>query len=75
RFPPDAYALILERKRRPGESDRFQWFCPSCDCLLHEEEFTVSDYRTDPVSQAYRRFFDGEEFRTCKRCGTVMPAP
>ena len=37
RFPSDAFALIVERKRRPGEVDRFQWFCPRCDHLLHEE--------------------------------------
>jgi 3-hydroxyanthranilate 3,4-dioxygenase len=28
RFPPDAFVLVLERKRRPGDIDRFQWFCP-----------------------------------------------
>jgi 3-hydroxyanthranilate 3,4-dioxygenase len=27
------------------------------------------------VSKAYKNFFDSEEFRTCKACGTVMPAP
>ncbi len=37
RFPPDAYLLVIERQRRPGEVDRFRWFCPSCDELLHEE--------------------------------------
>src|SRR5215467_3797601 len=37
RFPPDAFALIIERKRRPGEIDRFQWYCPKCDAVLHEE--------------------------------------
>jgi 3-hydroxyanthranilate 3,4-dioxygenase len=75
RFPPDAFALILERKRRPGEIDRFHWFCPNCDHFLHEEQFSVTDYSADPVSQAYKRFFDNEEFRTCKSCATVMPAP
>lgn len=75
RFPPDAFALILERKRRDGEIDRFQWFCPKCDALLHEETFVVSDYAQDPVSKAYKRFFDSKEFRTCKKCGEVMPAP
>lgn len=75
RFPPDAFVLVIERKRREGEVDRFQWFCPSCDAFLHEETFVVSDYGTDPVSKAYRNFFDSEEFRTCKKCGTVMPAP
>lgn len=75
RFPPDAYALILERKRRDGEIDRFQWYCPSCDALLHEEKAEVKDYREDYVSKAYQRLFDNEEFRTCKQCGEVMPKP
>jgi 3-hydroxyanthranilate 3,4-dioxygenase len=35
----------------------------------------VADYRSDPVSKAYQTFFDSEEFRTCKKCGTVMPKP
>ena len=75
RFPPDAYALIVERKRRPGEIDRFHWYCQKCDGFLHEETFVVKDYTEDPVSKAYRNFFDSEAFRTCKKCGTVMPAP
>lgn len=75
RFPPDAFVLVIERKRRSGEVDRFQWFCPSCDSLLHEERFVVSDYTADPVSQAYRNFFDSETYRTCANCGTVMPKP
>lgn len=75
RFAPDAFALISERKRRPGEIDRFHWYCARCDNLLHEESFIVHDYRADPVSQAYKNFFDSEDFRTCKNCGDVMPAP
>ena len=75
RFAPDAFALISERKRRPGEIDRFHWYCARCDNLLHEESFIVHDYRADPVSQAYKNFFDSEEFRTCKKCGDVMSAP
>lgn len=75
RFPADAFALISERKRCAGEIDRFQWFCARCDTLLHEETFIVEDYALDPVSKAYQRFFDSQEFRTCKNCGEVMPAP
>ena len=74
RFPPDAFALISERKRREGETDRFQWYCPRCDALLHEETFVVRDYAEDPVSKAYRRFFENVDFRTCKKCREVMPA-
>ena len=75
RFPPDAFALILERRRRPGEVDRFLWFCPKCDHKMHDAKFVVEDYRTDPVSKVYKEFFDSEALRTCGSCGNVMPAP
>jgi 3-hydroxyanthranilate 3,4-dioxygenase len=75
RFAPDSYLLVIERPRRAGEVDRFQWFCPRCDAPLHEEAAEVLDYRSDPVSKAYARFFDSEDFRTCRACGHVMPRP
>jgi len=75
RFAPDALLFVIERGRRAGEIDRFHWYCPSCDHFLHEETFVVADYAADPVSKAYRRFFDSEAARTCSACGHVMPAP
>ncbi len=75
RFPPDAFALITENRRKEGQIDEFHWYCPNCDSLLHKEFFVVTDYAQDPVSKAYARFFESEEFRTCKACGAVMPAP
>ena len=75
RFAPDSFALISERKRRTGETDKFHWYCAKCDTLLHEEQFVVDDYAKDPVSKAYERFYAREEFRTCKNCGDIMPAP
>lgn len=75
RFPPEAFALISERKRRPGEIDKFHWYCQKCDTLLHEETFVVSDYTLDPVSKAYQRFFENLDYRTCRNCGDVVPAP
>jgi 3-hydroxyanthranilate 3,4-dioxygenase len=75
RFPPDAFLLVMERKRLKGEIDRFHWFCPNCDTFLHEETFIVKDYRLDPVSLAYKNFFESEEFRTCVSCGNIMPSP
>jgi 3-hydroxyanthranilate 3,4-dioxygenase len=75
RFASDSFQLVIERARLPGEIDRFHWFCQSCDHFLHEETYVVDDYRADPVTQAYRNFYDSEEFRTCKKCGTTAPAP
>jgi 3-hydroxyanthranilate 3,4-dioxygenase len=75
RFAPDSFQLVIERARVPGDIDRFVWFCQSCDEFLHEETYVVDDYRADPVTQAYRNFYDSEAHRTCKKCGSIMPAP
>ena len=64
RRAPETFTFVSERKRHEGEVDRFHWYCEKCDGFLHEEVFVVHDYRDDPVSKAYRRFFDNEEFRT-----------
>jgi 3-hydroxyanthranilate 3,4-dioxygenase len=75
RFAPDAFVLVIERKRRPEERDRFLWFCPGCGAQLYETDRHVADYREDPVSRVYEEFYGSETNRTCKRCGHVAPRP
>ena len=75
RFAPDAFQLVVERSRIAGEIDRFHWYCQSCDNFLHEETYAVDDYKADPVTRAYERFYGSLDFRTCRNCGTVAPAP
>lgn len=75
RFAPDAFVLVMERQRRPGEQDRFLWYCPACDALLYETARHVADYRDDPVSRVYEEFYGIEAHRTCARCGHVSPRP
>jgi 3-hydroxyanthranilate 3,4-dioxygenase len=75
RFPPGAFALVTERKRRPGEVDRFLWFCERCRAQVHEVAFEVRDYAENPVSAAYREYYGSLEHRTCRACGHVNPAP
>ena len=67
RFAPDAFQLVIERARKPGEIDRFHWYCQNCDNFLHEETYVVDDYRADPVTRAYENFYNSEEFRTCRK--------
>jgi 3-hydroxyanthranilate 3,4-dioxygenase len=73
RFSPDAFVLVMERKRRPGETDRFQWFCDACRTKLFETSRQVTDYRQDVVSRAYEEFYASDENLTCSQCGTVAP--
>jgi 3-hydroxyanthranilate 3,4-dioxygenase len=71
RFSPDAYLLVIERKRKAGELDRFLWFCERCEAKLFETTRDVRDYREDPVSSVYEEFYGSVVHRTCGRCGHV----
>jgi 3-hydroxyanthranilate 3,4-dioxygenase len=75
RFSPESFLLVIERKRRPDELDRFVWFCDRCDATLFETSRRVADYRTDPVSSVYEEFCGSEAHRTCGKCGHVTPRP
>ena len=75
RFAPDSFLLVLERKRRPGERDRFLWFCERCNTKLYETDKQVQDYREDPVSRVHEEFYAAEAHRTCARCGHVTARP
>jgi 3-hydroxyanthranilate 3,4-dioxygenase len=75
RFSPDSFLLVLERKRRPDETDRFTWYCEKCRAPLHEVVRHVADYREDPVSRVYEEFYSQEKHRSCGKCGHVTPRP
>lgn len=64
--------LVIERIRKEGELEKFQWYCFECHALVHEVELQVRDIVADlpPVFQA---FYDDQRARTCDNCGAVHP--
>ncbi|HEY5101900.1 MAG TPA: 3-hydroxyanthranilate 3,4-dioxygenase [Steroidobacteraceae bacterium] len=66
--------LVIERERRRGELDGFQWYCEHCDKLLYEEFIPVTDIEKD-LPALFARFYASRLHRTCKSCGTVAAAP
>jgi len=67
----DTVGLVIERLRRPGEQDGFQWYCESCGQLLYEEYFQLTDIEKQ-FPPLFERFYSSLERRTCKHCGAVM---
>ena len=63
--------LVIERERRAGELDGFQWYCENCGHLLHEEFIELTDIETQ-MPPLFDRFYSSQANRTCKRCGTVQ---
>ena len=75
RVGDDSWFIVFERKRKPGEKDRFIWLCDNCGDKVYETLVVVGDYRNDPVSQVHQQFYSSESSRTCASCGTVVPVP
>jgi 3-hydroxyanthranilate 3,4-dioxygenase len=75
RVEEGSWFIVFERKRKAGERDHFIWFCDGCGNKVYEVSVEVGDYRDDPVSQVHKCFYSDEALRTCKSCGSVIPAP
>lgn len=72
--PANTVGLVIERRRREGEKDGFQWYCENCGRKLYEEYFKLENIVTQ-LPPIMERFYRSEEKRTCKNCGTVMEPP
>ena len=75
RVTDDAWFVVIERKRRKSEQDRFLWLCERCGKKVYEVAVEVGDYSQDPVSRVHERFYGDESLRTCNNCGAVVPCP
>jgi 3-hydroxyanthranilate 3,4-dioxygenase len=69
--PANTVGLVIERERRAGELDGFQWYCEHCGHLLYEEFFELTDIEKQ-FPPVFERFFSSVSKRTCARCGAVM---
>ena len=66
--------LVVERKRRDGELDAFQWYCDECHALLHEEFFQLRDI-VKQLPPIFDGFWASEEARTCQSCSAYLEKP
>ena len=69
--PANTVGLVIERVRKTGELDGFQWYCEQCGERLYEEFFELTDIERQ-FPPVFERFFGDAVRRTCRRCGTVM---
>lgn len=74
RRPAGTMGMVVERQRREDEEESITWYCDNCGDQLYQFVGVITDLGTQlkPVMQ---HFFSSLDLRTCKRCGTVMPAP
>lgn len=68
RRPANTIGLVVERQRRPGEKDGFQWYCESCGTKLHEEFVEMKDIVKD-LPPIFDRFYSQPNLTKCRGCG------
>jgi 3-hydroxyanthranilate 3,4-dioxygenase len=66
--------LVVERKRRKGELDAFQWYCDECNELLYEEFFQLTDI-VKQLPPIFESFWNNSTVRTCKSCSAYLEKP
>jgi 3-hydroxyanthranilate 3,4-dioxygenase len=72
--PANTVGLVIERQRRAGEQDGFQWYCDHCGHLLFEQFFELTDIEKQ-FPPVFEKFYASRAARTCSRCGTIMERP
>lgn len=66
--------LVIERVRRPNETDACSWYCEQCDELLYRATFPLHDI-VEELPKLMQTYYDDIGLRTCKHCGAVMDIP
>jgi 3-hydroxyanthranilate 3,4-dioxygenase len=67
----NTWGLVIERQRKPAETEEFVWFCEQCDELVLSRTVTQGNIPAQ-VAQIYQEFNDSEFVRTCRKCGYVF---
>ena len=63
--------LVVERKRREGELDGFQWYCDECSSLLYEKYFVLTDI-VKQLPPVFDGFWQDDKVRICKQCNAYL---
>lgn len=72
RRPAESVGLVIERQRRAGELDGFQWYCPQCHHKLYEEFLPVNNLETQ-LPPVFERFY--AQHAACDNCQTPYRKP
>ena len=72
--PAGTWGLVVEIRRRPGDTEAVEWYCDRCDTLL-ERSTMESSQMIESLMPLLSAFQASEERRTCGSCGHVLAEP
>ena len=66
--------LVVERKRREGELDAFQWYCDKCHNLIYEKYLSLTNIVTQ-LPPIFEGFWSDDNARMCNNCNAYLEKP
>lgn len=72
--PAGTTGMVIERKRKADEVDHLRWYCESCNEVLHDTSFKLTDIARQ-LKPLIESFYANQGLRTCRSCGAVMEVP
>jgi 3-hydroxyanthranilate 3,4-dioxygenase len=70
--PADSLGLVIERVRRKGEIDAFEWYCQKCNTLVHRREVQLQSL-VDDLPPVFDEYYGDSALRVCPSCGHENP--
>ena len=64
--------LVIERKRRPGEIDAFEWYCAKCHTRVHRREVALRSL-VDDLPPVFAEYYESVANGHCPACGHPNP--
>jgi 3-hydroxyanthranilate 3,4-dioxygenase len=70
--PANTVGLVIERVRRSGEIDAFEWYCEKCQARVHRREVALRSI-VDDLPPVFEEYYGQAALRSCKSCGHLNP--
>lgn len=70
--PADSIGLVIERVRRKGEIDAFEWYCEKCNTRVHRREVQLESL-VDDLPPVFEEYYADPKLRVCPSCGHHNP--
>ena len=72
--PAGTVGLVIEMKRKPENTDGFQWYCDKCHSMLHEEYCKLVNI-SQQLPEIFGKFNANDALHKCSKCGDVLEVP
>ncbi len=70
--PAGTIGMVIERVRRPGEIDAFEWYCERCQTRVHRREVALRSI-VDDLPPVFEEYYGDPRLRHCPSCGHENP--